>query len=88
MGAFPLGRVVATPEAFKLLKETGDPHLLLVRHRSGDWGDLDDYDHKENELALKHGWRIVSSYLVGEKAIWVITEADRSVTTILLPEEY
>jgi len=89
MGAYPLGRVVATPGALKLLQEDGeDPHLLLDRHRCGDWGDLDDYDHKENELALKHGWRIVSSYSVGEKCIWIITEADRSYTTILLPEEY
>ena len=89
MAPFPLGQVLATPGVLKLLKETGeDPYLLLIRHRSGDWGDLDNYDHKENELALKHGWRIVSSYPVGEKCIWIITEADRSLTTILLPEEY
>ena len=89
MGAFPLGRVVATPGALQLLKETGeDARLLLDRHRSGDWGDLDNYDHKENELALKHGWRILSSYPLGEKCIWIITEANRSYTTILLPEEY
>jgi hypothetical protein len=89
MGLFPLGRVVATPGALKLLKEAGeDPLYYLARHRSGDWGDLDNYDNKENELALKHGWRIVSSYPVGEKCIWIITEADRSSTTILLSEEY
>ena len=89
MGLFPLGLVVATPGALKLLQEISeDPLYYLDRHRSGDWGDLDNYDRKENELAFKHGWRIVSSYPVGEKAIWIITEADRSVTTILLPEEY
>jgi len=89
MAPFPLGRVVATPAALKLLQETGeDPLYYLSRHRCGDWGDLDNYDLKENELALKYGWRIVSSYPVGEKGIWIITEADRSVTTILLPEEY
>jgi hypothetical protein len=89
MAPFPLGRVVATPGALELLQEVGeDPHLLLIRHRSGDWGDLDTYDHKEHELALKHGWRIVSSYPIGEKCIWIITKTDRSVTTILLPEEY
>jgi hypothetical protein len=89
MAPFPLGRVVATPGALKLLQETSeDPLYYLARHRSGDWGDLGTYDHKENELALKHGWRIVSSYPVGEKYIWIITEADRSVTIILLPEEY
>ena len=45
-------------------------------------------DHKENELALKHGWRLLSSYPVGENTVWIITEADRSVTTMFLPEEY
>jgi len=65
-----------------------DPHLLLIRHRCGDWGDLDNYDHKENELALKHGWRLVSPYPVGEGRLWIITEANRSYATILLPEEY
>jgi hypothetical protein len=89
MGAIPLGRVVATPRALQLLQEAGkDPHLLLARHRSGDWGVLDEYDHKENELALKLEWRIVSSYSVGEGRVWIITEANRSYTTILLPEEY
>jgi hypothetical protein len=60
----------------------------LARHRSGDWGELDPHDRRENELSLKHGWRLLSSYPVGEKIIWVITEADRTYTTILLPEEY
>ena len=88
-GDLPLGRVVATPGALKLLEETGeDPCLLLARHHSGNWGELDSHDRRENELSLKHGWRIVSSYAVGEKTIWVITEADRSVITILLLEEY
>ena len=73
MGAFPLGLVVATPGALKLLEESGeDPRLLLARHRSGDWGDLDNLDHKENELALKHGWRIVSSYPIGKGRVWII----------------
>ena len=89
MGPLPLGRVVATPGALKVLLEVGEDSLsYLARHTSGDWGDLDAYDHRENESSLKHGWRIVSSYPVGEKIIWIITEADRSITTILLPEEY
>ena len=89
MAHFPLGRVVATPGALKLLQKTGeDPRLLLARHHSGDWGELDEHDRRENQLSLQHGWRIVSSYPIGEKTIWVITEADRSVTTLLLPEEY
>ena len=89
MRPLPLGRVVATPGALKVLSEAGeDPLCYLARHASGDWGELNAYDRRENELSLKHGWRLVSSYPIGEKTIWIITEADRSVTTILLPEEY
>jgi hypothetical protein len=89
MAPFPLGRVVATQGALELLKEAGeDPLHYLSRHRSGDWGELDAHDHRENERSLKHGSRILSSYPVGERYIWIITEADRSATTILFPEEY
>ncbi len=89
MAPFPLGQIVATPGALKLLEEGGeDPCLLLTRHRSGDWGDIDSHDRRENELSLKHGWRILSSYTVGDEKVWIITEADRSYTTILLPSEY
>jgi len=89
MVPFPLGQVVSTPGALKLLEEAGeDPYLLLARHRSGDWGELAAHDRQENELSLKYGWRILSSYSVGEGRVWIITEADRSYTTILLPEEY
>lgn len=86
---FPLGRVVATPGALQLLEEAAeDPLRYLARHASEDWGKIDSHDRRENERSLKHGWRILSSYPVGGKTVWVITEADRSVTTILLPEEY
>ena len=89
MVTFPLGRVVATPGALKVLVEAGeDPLSLLSRHCSGDWGELDHQDRRENELSLKNGYRILSSYPVGGEKVWIITEADRSVTTILLPEEY
>jgi hypothetical protein len=89
MAPFPLGRVVATPRALQLLEEVGeDPLSYLTRHRSGDWGEVNAQDSQENEQSLKQGWRIVSSYSVGEKTNWIITEADRSYTTILLPEEY
>ena len=89
MAPFPLGRVAATPGALKLLEEADeDPLRYLARHRSGDWGEVNAHDHGENELSLKRGWRVLSSYLVGGKAIWVITEADRSYTTLLLPDEY
>ena len=85
---FPLGRVVATPGALELLEETGeDPLHYLARHRSGDWGEVGAQDRRENELSLRHGWRILSSYSVGGKTIWIITETDRSSTTILLPQE-
>ncbi len=84
-----LGRVVATTGALKMLAEAGeDPLSLLSRHASGDWGELDAHDRRENERSLKNGWRVLSAYPVGERKVWVITEADRSVTTILLPEEY
>ncbi len=85
----PLGQIVATPGALELLEEFGeDPLRYLARHRSGDWGELDGHDRRENELSLQHGWQILSSYPIGEGRVWIITEADRSVTTILLPDEY
>ncbi len=86
---FPLGRILATPGALNALREAGeDPLNYLSRHASGDWGELDAHDRRENELALKHGRRLLSSYPAGEKRVWIITEADRSYTTLLLPEEY
>ena len=89
MGPLPLGKVLATPGAIRLLRERGEhPFDYLARHATGDWVDLCAFDRRENELSLEHGWRVFSSYPVGEKCIWVITEADRSVTTILLPEDY
>jgi hypothetical protein len=89
MAPFPLGRVVATPGALELLEKAGEyPLRYLARHRSGDWGEIDAHDRRENELSLRHGWRLVSSYPIGEEKVWIITEADRSVTTVLLPEEY
>ena len=80
---------MATPGALEAIREAGeDPRSCLARHASGDWGDLCEHDRRENGLALKHGRRLLSSYPVGEGRIWIITEADRSVTTLLLPEEY
>lgn len=87
---FPLGRTVATPGALQALETAGQqPAEFLDRHVSGDWGDVDDEDKQENELSLRSGLRILSAYITsaGDK-IWIITEADRSATTILLPEEY
>ena len=85
----PLGRVLATPGALKLLTEAREhPFDLLARHATGDWGNLCAFDRRQNETALRDGYRVLSSYPIGEERIWIITEADRSVTTILLPEEY
>ena len=85
----PLGRIVATPGALKLLGESGGhPFDYLARHAAGDWGDLCAFDRRQNDIALRHGYRIFSSYDVSAERVWIITEADRSVTTILLPEEY
>lgn len=87
---FELGLEVSTPGAMQELSKAGVRLMeLLRRHRSGDWGDLSQDDKEENELALKEGFRILSAYKLptGQK-LWVITEADRSVTTILKPDEY
>jgi hypothetical protein len=85
----PLGRVVATPGALKLLTGArAHPFDLLTRHATGDWGDLCAFDRRQNEIALCAGLRFLSSYNVSAGRVWIITEADRSVTTILLPEEY
>ena len=88
--AFELGQIVATPGALAALKKAGQqPGEFLTRHVNREWGDLSDEDRKENDYSLEHGFRLLSSYLTnaGDK-IWIITEADRSVTTFLLPEEY
>jgi len=87
---FSLGHVVATPGALQALEDSGQPASeFLDRHVSGDWGELQEEDCKENELSLKEQFRILSAYhLKSGTKIWVITEADRSSTTILLPEEY
>jgi len=85
----PLGRVVATPGALDLLwKSKAHPFDYLARHATGDWGELCTFDRRQNEIGLRDGYRIFSSYEVPTGRVWIITEADRSVTTILLPEEY
>jgi hypothetical protein len=85
----PLGKVVATPGALKLLSEIEeDPFGYIARHVTGDWGDLCAFDCRQNEIALRDGLRVLSSYETPAGRVWIITEADRSITTILLPEEY
>lgn len=87
---FELGQVVITPAAERALIEAGtEADAFLARHHNGDWGNLDKEDRDENWIALDKRYRIISVYLTstGSK-IWIITERDRSTTTILLPEEY
>ncbi len=87
---FPLGRIVATPGALEVLEEAGtDALALLGRHAAGDWGEVPTEDARENSRSLKHSWRVLSSYPLRTGAkVWVITEASREVTTLLLPDEY
>lgn len=87
---FPLGALYATPGALQTLHQQQiEPSTLLLRHSQGDWGELDAHDRLENQLALEQGYRLLSSYRLQEsEKIWIITEADRSATTILLPSEY
>lgn len=85
---FPLGQIVITPAA--LGKLASDEILnALNRHVQGDWGDLDKDDKLENDIALEKGFRLLSAY-TGNDGIkfWIITEASRAVTTVLLPEDY
>jgi len=87
---FSPGQIVATPGAVEAMYRAKTlPAFLLDRHVSGDWGDVPAADAAENELSLREGFRIISSYALesGER-VWVITEHDRSRTTLLLPSEY
>ena len=90
---FPLGQLAATPGALELLEQY---HVslfdLLGRHVKGDWGDVGVEDAQANDQALINGYRVLSCYTLvpgdPDTRVWVISEADRSVTTTLKPEEY
>lgn len=85
---FPLGSLCATPGALAALAPD-EQLVVLSRHARGDWGDVDDEDWNENDLSVAKGFRLLSVYAARSgQRVWVITEADRSATTILLPEEY
>ncbi len=87
--AFQLGQVVATPAALAFLDAYPvDVAVLLAKHQSGDCGDLDEDDILANLSAIILGERVLSSYNIGPQKIWIITEADRSLTTVMLPQEY
>ena len=85
---FDLGRVVATPGVLAAVDQS-DIRAALRRHATGDWGDCDQHDREANEAARRSGSRLLSAYhdSNGTK-FWIITEGDRSVTSVLLPEEY
>lgn len=87
---FRLGQVYITPGAQDAFATTGDKiEPFLSRHVRGDWGDLDNHDRQENNHCLQHGCRLLSAYRLRDNTkVWIITEADRSSTTILLPSEY
>ena len=85
---FSLGQIVITPNA---MQQVGQDDIIgaLRRHCRGDWGEMDAHDQNENELSVKAGFRILSAYRASNGTkFWIITEADRSATTILLPEDY
>lgn len=86
---FPLGTILATPAAVALLRSKGvSPIDLLIRHASGDWGDVCAQDAAANVEAMCKGTRIFSAYQLDQDKVWIITEADRSSTCLLLPSEY
>ena len=87
---FSLGRIVATPGALGAFERANQsPAIFLARHVGGDWGELDQAGVAENEYSMGHSFPLLSSYTTaaGEK-VWIITEPDRSMTTLLLPDEY
>lgn len=86
---FPLGQVVATAGVHRHLVESGiDPWPYLQLHQCGDWGNVPPEDARENDLSVEHGFRVLSAYEIGGERVWIITEADRSATTLLFPMEY
>ena len=85
---FRLGHIVATPAALARLSQD-DILLAIRRHQAGDWGDLSEEDKRENQLSLEKGLRLFSKYCSSKGTkFWIITEADRSATTVLLPDHY
>lgn len=89
VAVFRLGRIVATPNALSKLSQE-DISTAIARHQAGDWGDLDEEDKRENQLSLEKGFRLLSAYHArsSHAKFWLITESDRSATTVLMPEDY
>ena len=85
---FTLGHIVATPNALECLTPE-DIQCGMQRHQSGNWGEMCDSDRQENDLSLEKGFRLLSVYRAANgKPFWIITEWDRSSTTVLMPEDY
>ncbi len=85
---FPLGAIVATPSALASVPSQ-EINAALGRHAHGDWGTIPEEDKRANERALRNGERLFSAYCSsGNVKFWIITECDRSATTVLLPEDY
>jgi hypothetical protein len=88
VAVFRLGKIVATPNVVNQITNA-DILSAIQRHQAGDWGSLTDDDRAANDRALVEGTRILSAYNgANGTRFWIITEADRSVTTVLLPEDY
>lgn len=85
---FVIGQTVITPTAMNILHPE-DVHVALQRHAVGDWGEVCEEDWAENDVSLDQGFRLLSVYRDrNQRKFWIITEADRSATTVLLPEDY
>jgi hypothetical protein len=87
---FPLGNLYATPGVLEAFRASGDDILAyLIRHIAGDWGEVNAEDWRANEESLRIGERLLSAYTMSDGTrFWIITERDRSSTTVLLPEDY
>ena len=88
--SFPLGKIITTPEAWAALERAGQSPLeFLIRHVGNDWGEVCGEDWKINDQSLENGSMLLSAYRTAkQERLWVITQADRRCTTILLPDEY
>lgn len=85
---FPLGKINLTPGAVRLVQSGVNLPQLITQHQSGDWGEMSPADRAENEASVAGGLRIFSDYQTELGKVWIITEADRTLTTVLLPDEY
>ena len=92
MTRVPLGQVFVTQGIAEYVGDSIPRNIAfrncLIRHTHGDWGDVDEEDKTANDISLLNGSRLLSAYKIDSRKIWVITEADRSSTTVLFPEEY